>query len=199
MVQSACYSLENVPREWLSTFSELLADRGVIGWAAEQASLKHSLVTEYPINAFHIAQWREQSEEFDRHCRTMIEIAADRLEAEAIRRGRDGYLKPVWGKGEGRDAGTEKIGEEQAYSDILLMFTLKGHRPDKFGDRTRLELGAAPAGRDQARDALAEKLALLVERRGTQLALPPAIDAEVVNMPAISSDAAASDDDADPT
>lgn len=59
--------------------------------------------------------------------------AGDILEAEARRRAVDGVDEPVgWYKG-------EPGGMVRRYSDTLLIFLLKGRKPDVFGDRQRLE------------------------------------------------------------
>lgn len=56
------------------------------------------------------------------------EGAADRLEREAVRRARDGVAEPVFHKG-------EVVGHVQRYSDTLLIFLLKGLRPEKYRER----------------------------------------------------------------
>lgn len=55
------------------------------------------------------------------------EQAADRLEREAVKRATAGIEKAVWYKG-------EQVGTERHYSDVLLIFLLKGMRPEKFRD-----------------------------------------------------------------
>ena len=57
-----------------------------------------------------------------------LEDAADLLEAEAVRRARDGFEKGVYHKG-------EKVDTETQYSDSLMVFLLKGRRNAVFGDR----------------------------------------------------------------
>ena len=54
------------------------------------------------------------------------------LEAEAVRRGRDGYLEPVFYLG-------EKVATVKRYSDPLLMFLLKGNAPRKFSTKSQVE------------------------------------------------------------
>jgi hypothetical protein len=58
--------------------------------------------------------------------------AADLLEAEARRRAVNGTTKPVFYQG-------ERCGGIQEYSDTLLMFLLKGSRPDKFRDNAQID------------------------------------------------------------
>lgn len=55
-------------------------------------------------------------------------IGADTLEDEAVRRARDGWLEPVFFRG-------EATGEVRKFSDTLLIFLLKGAKPDKYRER----------------------------------------------------------------
>jgi hypothetical protein len=73
------------------------------------------------------------------------EVAADIMESEAYRRAVDGVEKPTgWFKG-------EPGGFVREYSDLLMIFLLKGLRPDKYRDRMemrgmmgRFEMGRLP-------------------------------------------------------
>ena len=61
------------------------------------------------------------------------------LEDEAIRRAKDGVReKPVY-------QGGKLVGHVQEYSDTLLIFLLKGARPEKYRDRVQQEL-SGPGG-----------------------------------------------------
>lgn len=73
-------------------------------------------------------EWRDDSESFRKAWDTAVERGTDALEDEATRRAKDGVTKPVHYKG-------ERVDEVQEYSDTLLMFLLKGRRPDKFRER----------------------------------------------------------------
>ncbi len=57
-----------------------------------------------------------------------IEEATDTLEAEARRRALDGVDRPVYFQG-------KRVGITKEYSDPLLMFMLRGHRPHKYRER----------------------------------------------------------------
>ena len=74
-------------------------------------------------------RWREHDTEFGISERQVREQIADNLEAEAIRRAWKGVRKPVY-------QGGLVAGHVQEYSDALLMFVLKGLRPEKYRDRT---------------------------------------------------------------
>jgi hypothetical protein len=67
-----------------------------------------------------------------------LEQAADLLEAEARRRAVEGVDEPVFGSG-GPGKGTVQIGTVRKYSDVLLMFLLKGLRPAKFRDHYQVK------------------------------------------------------------
>jgi len=73
-------------------------------------------------------QWLEDSE-FQEGVHRAEHMAADLLEEEARRRAVDGVSEPVgWYRG---TAG----GTVRRYSDTLLIFLLKGARPDKYRER----------------------------------------------------------------
>jgi hypothetical protein len=54
-----------------------------------------------------------------------LAMAADTLEAEADRRGRDGWSEDVYYRG-------QVIGQRRRYSDRMLMFRLKALRPEMY-------------------------------------------------------------------
>jgi methionine synthase II (cobalamin-independent) len=56
------------------------------------------------------------------------DTAVDCLEAEARRRAKDGWEEPVYHQG-------IQVGLVRKYSDTLLIFLLKGARPDVYKDR----------------------------------------------------------------
>lgn len=57
-----------------------------------------------------------------------VEIGMDELESEARRRAFKGTKKPVYQKG-------QCVGYIQEYSDTLMIFLLKGGRPEKYRER----------------------------------------------------------------
>jgi hypothetical protein len=75
---------------------------------------------------------RDTDPEFAAAWDAALDEAVDSLEAEGWRRARDGTLKPVF-------QGGEKCGEIREYSDTLLIFLLKGHRPARFRETVRQE------------------------------------------------------------
>lgn len=89
--------------------------------------------------------WRDADPEFERQWDENLIKGCDVLEDEAVRRGRDGYLRPVY-------QGGKKVGTERRYSDTLLMFMLNGRRPEKF-QRSRVEHTGANGGAIKFEDA----------------------------------------------
>ena len=93
--------------------------------------------------------WAED-EEFQDAWRKAKAMAVEFLEAEAIRRAYDGVDEPVgWFKGE---AG----GVIRRYSDTLLIFLLKGAKPEKYRDTMKVTPEDAETIARQIREALAK-------------------------------------------
>lgn len=63
------------------------------------------------------------------------ETAGETLEAEARRRAESGWDEPVFGKLPGKDTGSGQVGVVRKYSDTLLIFLLKGAKPEKYRER----------------------------------------------------------------
>lgn len=80
---------------------------------------------------------KEADLEFSDAWDAAVEVATDALETEARRRAVSGVLEPVYYQG-------KKCGAIRKYSDTLLIFLLKGHRPKKYADFHRVEGGGAP-------------------------------------------------------
>jgi hypothetical protein len=54
------------------------------------------------------------------------------LEDEAVRRAHEGYLEPIYYQG-------EEVGVVLKYSDALLMFLLRGWKPERYRERAEVE------------------------------------------------------------
>lgn len=67
---------------------------------------------------------------FRRLWHAVMEGAVDSLEQEAMRRAKEGVEEPVF-------QGGKQVGVIRKYSDILLIFLLKAHRPKKYRDNTQ--------------------------------------------------------------
>ncbi len=75
-----------------------------------------------------VYEWRDKDEEFKARWNEALAKAGDVLEAEARRRAVEGWEEPVFYRG-------KSVGKVRKYSDTLLIFLLKGNKPDKFKDR----------------------------------------------------------------
>jgi len=71
---------------------------------------------------------RDEDEEFAEAWDVAVEAGTDALEDEAVRRGKEGVRKPVY-------QGGKLAGYVREYSDTLLIFMLKGRRPETFKER----------------------------------------------------------------
>jgi len=76
---------------------------------------------------------RHRSQEFAKEWDAALDDACDVLEAEAWRRAVRGTEEPVHYLG-------QQVGSVKKYSDVLLIFLLKAHRPMKFRDRVQVDL-----------------------------------------------------------
>ncbi len=108
---------------WKRIFLDVLSTTGIVLSACRAASIGRT--TAYAArgkDARFAASWDEALDE-----------AADRLEQEAWRRAYKGVKKPVFGS-LGYRKGSGQIGSIREYSDTLMIFLLKGARPQKFRD-----------------------------------------------------------------
>ncbi len=72
-------------------------------------------------------QWRDEDPEFAAAWEAALQRGADVLEDEARRRAVEGVPEPVLYRG-------QVIGAVRKYSDMLLIFLLKGAKPEKYRD-----------------------------------------------------------------
>lgn len=77
--------------------------------------------------------WLATDPEYAEAFRHADDAAGDRLEAEARRRAVEGVDEPVYHKG-------EVVGYIRKYSDTLLIFLLKGAKPDKYAERSKAQI-----------------------------------------------------------
>lgn len=78
-------------------------------------------------------EWREDDPEFAADWQKALEVAADLLEDEAVRRAKEGTDKPVF-------QGGQLVGHVREYSDTLMIFLLKGAKPKKYVERLQQEV-----------------------------------------------------------
>ena len=72
-----------------------------------------------------VYDWRAADPEFAADWAAAVELGCDALEDEAVRRGCEGHLKPVFHRG-------KEVGAIREYSDVLQIFMLKARRPARF-------------------------------------------------------------------
>jgi hypothetical protein len=82
---------------------------------------------------------REEDPDFAAAWEQALEEAVESLEQEAWRRAAKGSLKPVF-------QGGQEVGQIREYSDTLMIFLLKGHKPDKYRENGRLEVTGKDGG-----------------------------------------------------
>ena len=108
-------------RAWKPVFLRVLDEQRSVTLAAEAAGVHLSTVYEA----------RRTDAAFGEAWAGVETKLTESLEREAVRRAYDGWDEPVFQKG-------EQVGVVRKYSDPLLMFLLRGRRPDVYRDRTEL-------------------------------------------------------------
>lgn len=111
---------------WEKAFLSALSEAGVVRYACKAAGVDPSAVYDR----------RRDDQAFAAAWAQALDDAADLLESEAVRRGRDGIVEHVVGKG-------GEVYENTKYSDTLLIFLLKGARPEKYRERFDTKLSGS--------------------------------------------------------
>lgn len=127
--KDGCPKKKKLPKSWRAKFISALTDCGVMSYAAKKAGVGTSTIDRH----------RKKDAGFEALVQKAIEEATDSLEIVARERATKGATKPVY-------QGGKLVGTVQEYSDTLLIFLLKGNRPDKFRDRHSVELGGVAGG-----------------------------------------------------
>lgn len=137
---------------WVAIYLDDLERHGMPAQAARTAGVTSRSVEKYAGDHPDFEQARLEA----------AELFADTLEAEAIRRARDGTIKGVYFKG-------DRVDEEIVYSDTLMMATLKAHRGARYGDKKEVNFRgdlqivlastAAPLAPGQSRELQAQRAA----------------------------------------
>ena len=110
-------------------FLVALETTGVVRVAAEASGVSRAT----------LYRWREEDPEFATSWDRAIDSAADALEAEARRRGVEGWDEPVFHQG-------VQVATIRRYSDRMLELLLKAHRPKLFRDSAKVELSGPHGG-----------------------------------------------------
>lgn len=128
-------------------FLKNLSETGNVSEAARKARIARS----------HAYQIRRQDTDFARSWDEALDMAVDLLEAEARSRAVEGVEQPRFHQG-------KICGTVRKYSDSLLMFLLRAHRPETF--REGRDGGAEDLGHrlEGARQKLADRLAAVARQ-----------------------------------
>lgn len=113
-------------RTWEDNFIAALEKTGNVSASARKAKISRNTVYELyndPAAADFKQAWNDA-----------LEVATDDLEMEARRRAAKGVLEPVYYRG-------KKVGSVRRYSDTLIIFLLKAHRPQKFRENVDVTSG----------------------------------------------------------
>lgn len=122
-------NLTKLTPEKMARFLEVLSDTANVSAAAKKIRMSRQ----------YMYQVRGEDEEFAAAWDEAVKLGTAALEDEAVRRAKDGTLRPVFYKG-------EKVGTIREYSDTLLIFLLKARDPDKYADRVKKEVTGAGGG-----------------------------------------------------
>lgn len=113
-------------KKWHEPFLEALRELGQVAAACRAAGVGRSLAYLH----------RQDDPEFAEAWDDAVQSGLDHLEEEAARRAVKGVERPVFHKG-------QPVGTVKEYSDTLLIFLLKGGRPEKYRDNHKVELGGS--------------------------------------------------------
>jgi len=119
--------------DWRPAYIKGLSETGKHTTAAEFAGIDR-------LAAFH---QRRSDPEFAAACEQAIQAASESLEAEAIRRAKEGVQRLKFNSKTGeayRDPRTGEYYVEHEYSDTLMTLLLRGLRPDRYRDRSSVEM-----------------------------------------------------------
>lgn len=107
----------------------LKLENGRVATAAESCNLSRTA----------LYAWKSDDPEFSDAWDQIVEVTTEVLEKEAWRRAHDGVDKDVFYQG-------EKIATETTFSDQLIMFLLRGRKPETYRDNSKVELGGVGGG-----------------------------------------------------
>jgi len=113
---------------WQDIFLAALAEMPNIRRACHRAGISRG----------HAYLTRTQDVEFAKRWKSALKDSLELLEEEAWRRAQEGTAKPVFQQG-------DLVGHIQEYSDTLMIFLLKAHKPKKYREIKQL-MHSSPTG-----------------------------------------------------
>lgn len=147
----------------LESFLVELAEFGNVREACRRAKLTRSK----------LYQWRENDEAFAKRWDEAYALGVAGLEDEARRRAAEGVDKPVFQQG-------EQVGKVREYSDGLLMFLLKGAKPDVYKERVSAEHSGPNGGPIEFSDTeRSARIAAILDAARARGSGPAAVDGPV--------------------
>lgn len=100
---------------------------------------------------------RKASEEFEEKYQEVMSELVDNMEEAAYKRAVDGVQKPVY-------QGGKRVGTVIEYSDPILKLMLAANLPEKYGNKSSVEISGKDGGpiaiEDQAKNKLSQLLGL---------------------------------------
>lgn len=115
-------------RAWKPIFLQALRASPNVTAAARSAGLSRE----------HVYNTRERDATFAKQWDDALEQSTDKAVGEAYRRAVKGVLKPVFGS-LGGNKGNGQIGKVREFSDTLMIFLLKAHRPEIYRERIEID------------------------------------------------------------
>lgn len=128
---------------WVPGFLAALAESGNVSTACRSVGIDRS--TPYDV--------RKEDADFAAAWDGALDQATDALEAEARRRAHAGLVRKKFDKGQpviDPETGSQYV--EHEYSDTLLIFLLKAHRPEKFRERYEVDAKVKVSGAMEIRE-----------------------------------------------
>ena len=112
----------NLTAKKRAAFCELLAATGNVTKSAQAIGVSRTCCYDH----------KDNDPVFAKAWENAVDDAVDALEEEGRRRAFEGVREPVYYQG-------NVCGHIQKYSDTLLMFLMKGHRPETYRERSHIE------------------------------------------------------------
>ena len=128
MAKRKAYKTRTAKKDWRPIFLKELTRTGNVSAAVIKAKIGRQTAYDARASDPHFSGlWIEA-----------VAIADEMMEAEARRRAVEGTLRPVF-------QGGKTVGKIREYSDTLLIFLLKAHKPEKYRDNSRVIVAGDPS------------------------------------------------------
>lgn len=124
----------SIPREYISRLMPGITEPKKIAYLCYLCVLgnRSRAALAAGVNRITAWTWCREDENFNAAYNNCMKVAAELHEDEMFRRASEGVLEPVF-------QGGQLVGSVRKFSDVLLIFSLKGAMPDKYADRQKVE------------------------------------------------------------